>query len=161
MLTNDKALSKKILSYHRIRTPRFTVFHRGRVIRRPSRLTYPLLVKSVNEDASLGISQASIVKDDEAMKDRVLFIHEKVGTDALVEEYIEGRELYVGMMGNSRLQTFPIWEMLFSKMPAWVGNRSVNFARASSRHRKRGKHEFENCTGTWWIRGNGRIGRCV
>lgn len=117
MLTNNKALSKQILSYHRIRTPRFAEFQRGRVIRRPTRLKFPLLVKSLNEDASLGISQASIVKEDQALKDRVLFIHESVGTDALVEEYVDGRELYVGVLGNNRLQTFPVWEMLFSKMP--------------------------------------------
>lgn len=117
MLTNNKALSKKILTFHRIRTPHFTEFQRGRVIRRPNRLKFPLLVKSVNEDASLGISQASIVNDDQAMKERVLFIHDKVGTDALVEEYIDGRELYVGVIGNNRLQTFPVWEMLFNKMP--------------------------------------------
>ncbi len=56
------------------------------------------------------------------MAERVAFVHEEVKTDALVEEYIEGRELYVGVMGNRRLQTFPIWEMLFKKMPEDVPN---------------------------------------
>lgn len=141
MLTNNKALSKKILSFHRIRTPHFTEFQRGRVIRRPSRLKFPLLVKSLNEDASLGISQASIVKDDQAMKERVLFIHDKVGTDALVEEYIDGRELYVGMLGNNRLQTYPIWEMDFSKIPEDVAPIATARVKFDPKYQK--KHGIE------------------
>jgi D-alanine-D-alanine ligase len=117
MLAHDKALSKQILTYHRISTPRFTVFPRGRrSVRRPKRLAFPLLVKSITEEASYGISQASIVRNDEKLEERVRFVHEQVETDALVEEYIEGRELYVGVLGNRRLQTLPIWEMHFTKI---------------------------------------------
>ena len=76
-----------------------------RAVKPTKRLNYPLVVKSVSEEASLGISQASIVTSDEKLKDRVEFIHEHVQSDALVEEYIEGRELYVGILGNQRLQT--------------------------------------------------------
>ena len=117
LLSHDKALSKKILNYHRIPTPEFSVFSKGKRVRRPKRLEFPLFVKSVVEDASLGISQASLVNDDEALADRVKFVHENVGTDAIAEQYIEGRELYMGVIGNQRLQTLPVWEMLFSKMP--------------------------------------------
>lgn len=117
MLAHDKALSKKLLAFHKIRTPRFTVFPVGRRVKRPQRLSYPLLVKSVVEDASLGIAQASIVHSDEKLKERVEFVHKTTNTDALVEEYIEGREFYVGVIGNHRLQTLPVWELLFSKMP--------------------------------------------
>jgi len=117
MLAHDKAISKQILSYHRIPTPRFAIFPRGNKVKRPRRLHFPLLVKSVVEDASLGISQASIVHSDERLADRVRFVHEQVNTDAIAEEYIEGRELYVGVIGNQRLQTLPVWEMVFSKMP--------------------------------------------
>lgn len=120
MLAHDKALCKKILTYHKIRTPRFVVFPRGRRIRRPKRLGFPLLVKSTIEDASYGIAQASIVYSDEKLLERVEFIHQSVGSDALVEEYIEGREFYVGVIGNHRLQTFPVWELLFTKMPEGV-----------------------------------------
>jgi D-alanine-D-alanine ligase len=60
-------------------------------------------VKSKTLDASIGISQASVVHDDARLKERVLFIHESLGTDALVEAYIDGRELYVGLLGNQRL----------------------------------------------------------
>lgn len=120
LLTHDKALSKKVLTYHRVLTPRFTVVPMGRVVRRPKRLELPLLVKSVSEDASLGIAQASVVYDDEALKQRVQFIHEKVQSDAIVEQYIEGRELYVGLIGNARVQAFPVWEMKFDKMPEGI-----------------------------------------
>ena len=117
MLSKDKALSKKILTYHRIPTPRFAVFPPSRKVHRPKKLSFPLFVKSVVEDASFGISQASIVTSDAALAERVKFVHEKTGSDAIAEQYIEGRELYVGVIGNTRLRTFPAWEMLFEKMP--------------------------------------------
>lgn len=115
MLSHDKALCKQILSYHRILTPKFVVYPLRRAIKPTKRLSYPLVVKSVIEEASLGISQASIVTSDEKLKDRVGFVHDSLKSDALVEEYIEGRELYVAIMGNQRLQTFPIWELEFTK----------------------------------------------
>lgn len=117
MLSHDKAISKQILSYHRIPTPRFAIFPRGNKVKRPRRLQFPLVVKSVVEDASLGISQASVVHSDERLADRVQYVHEQLGSDAIAEEYIAGRELYVGVIGNQRLQTFPVWEMVFRKMP--------------------------------------------
>jgi D-alanine-D-alanine ligase len=116
-LTHDKALCRKILGYHRVPGPRIAVFTMNRKVKRPKRLEFPLFVKSAVEDASLGISQASVVTNDEKLVERVKFIHERVGTDALVEEYIEGREIYVSVLGNDRLATFPILEMDFGKMP--------------------------------------------
>lgn len=115
MLSHDKVLCKQILAYHRILTPKFVTYARKRAVKPTKRLKYPMLVKSATEDASVGISQASVVHNDEKLKDRVEFIHEHVKSDALVEEYIEGRELYVSIMGNQRLQTFPIWELRFTK----------------------------------------------
>ena len=117
LLSKDKALSKKVLTYHRILTPRFAVFPIGRTIHRPKKLSFPLFVKSVVEDASFGISQASIVHNDETLAERVRFIHEKTNEDAIAEQYIEGRELYLGVLGNNRLKTFPAWEMSFGEMP--------------------------------------------
>lgn len=122
MLSHDKALSKKILTYHRIRTPAFVVYPRGRKVRPHRKVNYPLLVKSSIEEASLGISKDSIVHDDAQLIARVAFVHDELETDALVEEFIQGRELYVGVLGNSRLQTFPIWEMVFENLPADVPN---------------------------------------
>ncbi len=117
MLAHDKALCKQILLYHRIPTPRFALFPRWQKVKRPKFLKFPLLVKSAVEEASFGISQASIVTSEEKFLDRVGFIHEQVQTDAIAEHYIDGRELYVGILGNRRLQTFPIWEMRFTNMP--------------------------------------------
>jgi len=119
LITHDKPLMKKILTYHRVPTPRFTVYRRGRSVKPPAskRLAYPLLVKSSIEDASLGIAQKSIVRNDERLVERVEFIHEHVKSDAIVEEYVEGRELYVGVMGNLRLEVLPIWEMTFENLP--------------------------------------------
>jgi D-alanine-D-alanine ligase len=138
MLAHDKALCKKILSYHRISVPDFAVFQRKRAVRRPKWLDFPLLVKSATEEASLGIAQASIVHNDEKLADRVAFIHHQLGTDALVEEYIEGRELYVGVLGNRRIDTFPIWEMLFSKMPEGVAH--IATAKVKWDHKYQAKH---------------------
>jgi D-alanine-D-alanine ligase len=116
MLGRDKALTKKLLSYHRISVADFVIFPRGRRIRRPRRLAFPLIVKSRTLDASVGISQASVVHDDARLEERVHFIHDSVGTDALVESYIDGRELYVGLLGNQRLEAFPVWELSFAGM---------------------------------------------
>jgi len=117
MLAHDKALSKKILSYHRIPTPAFAVFPMGRRVHRPKRVEFPLLVKSLTEEGSVGISQASIVTSDQKLEERVEFIHRQIGTDAIAEQYIDGREFYVGVVGNQRLMTLPIWELLLTKLP--------------------------------------------
>lgn len=121
-LAHDKALSKKILAYHRLHVPRFAVFPRGRKIRRPARVTFPLLVKSAIEEGSVGISQASIVYDDNKLAERVRMVHEKIETDAIAEQYIEGRELYVAVVGNNRLQTFPPLELTFKNLPEGAPN---------------------------------------
>jgi D-alanine-D-alanine ligase len=115
LLAHDKALCKQILTYHRIRTPKFVVYPLWRAFKPTKRLEYPMVVKSVSEEASLGISQASLVTNDAKLKDRVQFIHDHVKSDALVEEYIEGREFYVSILGNQRLRSLPIWELKFTK----------------------------------------------
>jgi D-alanine-D-alanine ligase len=117
LLARDKSLSKKLLAYHRIAVPEFDVCRIGRPIRRPKRLTFPLIVKSLTQEASIGISQASVVDSDEKLKERVAFIHESIGTAAIVEQYVEGRELYVGIVGNQALQALPVWELFFTNMP--------------------------------------------
>lgn len=117
MLARDKALAKKILHYHRIAIPEFITVPVGRTVKRPKELDFPLFVKSASEEASLGISQASIVEDETKLQERVAFIHQSVGTTALIERYIEGRELYVGVIGNRRIDVFPVWELDLSKMP--------------------------------------------
>jgi D-alanine-D-alanine ligase len=76
-----------------------------------------MFVKSSTEDASLGIAHASVVADEKQLNERIAFIHGQTHSDALVEEYIEGRELYVGVIGNDRLQVLPVWEMTFGSLP--------------------------------------------
>jgi D-alanine-D-alanine ligase len=117
MIARDKALSKKILHYHRIACPRFSVVQRGRRLRRkPAGLEFPLIVKSQVEEASMGISEASVVHSDEKLAERVAFVHEKIGTSAIVEQYIDGRELYVAVLGDRRLQVLPVWELHLTKL---------------------------------------------
>jgi D-alanine-D-alanine ligase len=112
IIGRDKALSKKILHYHRIRVPRFAVVPAGRKLRRkPAQLEYPLIVKSQVEQASFGIAEASVVSSDKKLADRIEFMHANVGTNLILEQYVDGRELYVGVMGNSRLQVLPVWEL--------------------------------------------------
>ena len=132
MISRDKVLSKQILAYHRIPTPGFALFRKGQKYKLPRKLQFPLFVKSATEDASLGISQASVVRDAEKLKERIEFIHDQTNSDALVEEYIEGRELYVGVMGNDRLRTLPVWEMDFGTLPdvmAGIATRKVKWDR--------------------------------
>src|SRR5579862_9283667 len=130
LLSRDKSLCKQLLAFHRIATPQFAVFRRGARLHVPKKLNFPLFVKSTVEDASLGIAQASVVEDAAKLKERIQFVHEQVGSDALVEEFIEGRELYVGVMGNDRLTRLPVWEMVFGSMPdslAAIATRKVKW----------------------------------
>jgi D-alanine-D-alanine ligase len=117
LLARDKSLSKQLLTYHRIRVPRFAVVALGRAVRRPRKLEFPLIVKSLLEDSSLGIAQKSVVRDDDSLAERVRFIHERIATDAIVEEFIPGRELYVAVMGNDRLRALPVQELVFENKP--------------------------------------------
>ena len=117
MLARGKDLSKTLVQHHRVPVPEFVVFPMHRKVKRPARLALPLIVKSVNEDASYGISQASVVDSDDKLVERVKFIHERIGTAAIAEQYIEGREIYVGIVGNDRLLVLPVWELQFKNMP--------------------------------------------
>ena len=116
ILARGKDLSKALVHYRRIPVPAFAVFPMRRKVKRPSRLALPLIVKSLSEDGSFGISQASIVDTDDKLAERVAFIHERAGTAAIAEQYIEGRELYVGVLGNNRLRVLPVWELKFGTM---------------------------------------------
>jgi D-alanine-D-alanine ligase len=116
-LARDKALSKKLLHYHRITIPEFMVVARGRKANLPKRLAFPVIVKPLTQESSIGISQASVVDDAVKLRERVQFIHESIATDAIVEQFVEGRELYCGVIGNQRLQVLPVWEMTFANMP--------------------------------------------
>jgi D-alanine-D-alanine ligase len=114
-LARDKALTKKILAYHGLKVPEFATFPMRRAVKRPESLAFPLFVKSLTEEGSVGISGASIVHDDEKLKERVEFIHRTTNSTALAEQFIEGREIYVGVMGNDRVTALPAWEFSMTK----------------------------------------------
>src|SRR5947209_15319576 len=116
-LCKHKGISKKILGHHGLPTPNFLVIPRGQRIGGPGKLKFPILVKPVKEEASYGISRNSFVQTDEQFRERVGFIHEKYKSDAIAEEYIEGRELYVSLLGNVRLTVLPIRELVFREVP--------------------------------------------
>ena len=121
-ICRDKALSKMVLAYHRIQVPSFAVFHMNRVVKRSKRLKFPLLVKSISEEGSVGIARASIVNDDAKLAERVDFIHRQTKTHAIAEQYIAGREIYVSVIGNQRLQCYTPWELVIEKLPEGAPN---------------------------------------
>ena len=113
MLCRDKGLCKQLLSLHRIRVPDFFVLPPGRPPRPPRRIQYPLIVKPVYEDASDGISMASIVRNDDELAQRARMVHERFQQVAIAEEYVAGRELYISILGNRRLSALPAREIRF------------------------------------------------
>jgi len=117
MLCKDKALAKKVLAYHRVRVPHFVISTELRPLKRLRRFIYPAFVKPVGEESSDGIAKASFAKSEEEALERARFIHEKFHCDALIEEYIEGRELYLSVMGNRKLSVFPPREIFFHDVP--------------------------------------------
>jgi len=134
-LCKHKGISKKILAYHHIRVPNFVVIPRGQRIGRPRQLKFPILVKPVKEEGSYGISQASFVESNEQFRERVAFIHEKY--DVIAEEYIAGRELYAGVMGNVRLNVFPVRELIFREVPPNEPKIATYKAKWDEEYRKR------------------------
>jgi len=117
LLCKDKALAKKVLAYHRVRVPHFVISTELRPLKRLRRFVYPAFVKPVGEESSDGIAKASFAKSEEEALERARFIHEKFHCDALIEEYIEGRELYLSVMGNRKLSVFPPREIFFNEVP--------------------------------------------
>lgn len=116
-LQEDKALTKKLLAFDRIPYPDFAVFSKNSDLETGGNLRMPLFVKPLRMDASIGIDGKSLVHDATELMKRVLMIHDKVNDSALVEEYIEGREFYIGVLGNQDAVAFPPIEMDFSGMP--------------------------------------------
>ena len=116
MLCKDKSLAKKLLAYHRVRVARGVVSSRRRPLGKLRRFRYPAFVKPIGEEGSDGIAQASFVRDEAEALERARFIHERIKTDALIEEYIEGRELYVGMLRSRTTVVLPPREIFFTKV---------------------------------------------
>jgi D-alanine-D-alanine ligase len=136
-LCKNKGMAKELLAYHKIRVPNFAIFSPGSTIKRPKRLKFPLFIKPLREEASYGISLASFVDSDETFEERVRFIHERMSQEALAEEYIDGRELYVSILGNDRLRVFPFREVIFTEVPADQPKFSTFKAKWDDDYRKR------------------------
>jgi D-alanine-D-alanine ligase len=136
-LCKDKALAKKVLAYHHVRLPHFVVSHLLSPLRSLGRFTYPAFVKPLGEESSDGISQASFVRDEHEAIERARFIHQKFNSDALIEEYIEGRELYVSVMGNRRFTVFPPREIFFEHVPEDVPRFATFHAKWNEAYRKK------------------------
>jgi D-alanine-D-alanine ligase len=136
-LCKNKGMAKELLAYHKIRVPNFAVFSPGAAIKKPPHLKFPLFIKPAEEEASYGISQDSFVEDDEAFEERIRFIHERMNQTALAEEYIEGREIYVSLLGNERLQVFPLREVIFTEVPEDQPKFSTFKAKWDDAYRKR------------------------
>jgi len=145
-LCNDKALCKKILRFHRVRTPRFHTFYRGHKVWLPKTLKLPCIIKPLTEEASRGISQASIVDDEAAFVARVKMIHERMSLDVIDEEYIDGRELYVSIIGDHALRMLPPREMTFGQMDEDEPRIATYKAKWDDKYRKRWgiKNHFAN-----------------
>jgi len=117
LLGRDKALSKKILTYHRIEVPDFIVLPYRQKIGKLRKLPYPMFVKSLIEEGSVGIAQSSYVENEEQLRERAAKLHEMTKGDVIAEQYIDGREFYVTVVGNQRLDVYPIRELVFDKVP--------------------------------------------
>jgi D-alanine-D-alanine ligase len=113
LLCKDKALAKKLLTFHSVRVAQFLVSPRERPLRAVRKIAFPVFVKPVNEESSDGISKASLAKTEAEALDRARFVHEQFECDALIEEYVDGRELTVGVLGNARLTLLPPQELFF------------------------------------------------
>lgn len=116
LTTRDKAMSKQVLAYHGIRVPGFVTYDVGQSVNGAPNLRFPLIVKPLQEDASEGIAQASLVQNPGALAERVAFVHQRFAQPAIAEEFIEGRELYVGVLGNNdELELLPFVELVFDE----------------------------------------------
>lgn len=137
ILCKDKALSKSVLAYHRVRVPHFVISRLARPLKRLRRFSFPGFVKPVGEESSDGISKASFVDCEPDALERARFVHEKFRCDAVIEEYISGRELYVSVMGHHRPFVFPPRELFFQEMPDGVPKFATFKAKWDNTYRNR------------------------
>jgi len=116
MLAQDKAIAKKIFSFHGIHTPTFAKSFRGRLDFSHD-LQFPVIVKPAREDGSIGIEFSAVVNSIRELMERMDWLHANFDSPVLIEEYIEGREMYVGVLGNDKHEALPIVELDLSKLP--------------------------------------------
>jgi D-alanine-D-alanine ligase len=143
LLARDKGLSKKLLSFHHILVPDFLVFPAGRKVKRIPRINFPVIVKSLMEEGSVGIAQSSVVETEQELRERVALIHERTQGDAIAEEYIDGRELYVTVLGNQKLECLPIRELVFGNAEPGTPRVATYRVKWNENYRKRWGIEYQ------------------
>lgn len=136
-ICKDKGLTKQILMFHRIRVPRFTISERAHPIQNLKHFHYPAFIKPLDLEASEGIAQGSFAETEKQALDRVKFLHSNFNSDVIIEEFIEGRELYVGVLGNEKLRVFPPRELFFSQVPEGEPKFATYQAKWNDEYRKR------------------------
>jgi D-alanine-D-alanine ligase len=117
LMAGDKSLTKQVLGFQKILTPQFAATYRG-ALDHVGDLKFPLIVKPPQEDASLGITSKSVVRDVKELLGTMDSLQREFQSPVLVEEFVEGREFYVGLLGNVQPQALPVIELDFSAFPA-------------------------------------------
>jgi D-alanine-D-alanine ligase len=146
MLAQEKAVAKKIFHFHGLDVPFFAMFYKGRVDSAQD-IRFPLIVKPSTEDGSIGIDAGAVVNSVKELMERMHYIDEEFDSPALVEEYIDGREIYAAVLGNSRPEALPLIELDLSKLPEGtprIAGYDVKFDRDSDAYKKTRSAPAEN-----------------
>jgi D-alanine-D-alanine ligase len=136
-LAQDKSIAKKIFDFHKIKTPDFATSYKGRTDHSHD-IKFPLIVKPVAEDGSIGIDNSSVVDSVKDLMERIHYIHEEFDSPALIEEYIEGREIYAAILGNENPEVLPLIELDLSKLPKGtprIAGQDVKFFRETEAYK--------------------------
>ena len=115
-LAQDKSVAKKLFQFYGIRTPYFATCYQGKLDHSQD-ISFPLIVKPISEDGSLGIDKGAVVGSVKELMERIHYVQEEFHSPALIEEYIEGREIYAGILGNQNPEVLPLVELDLSKLP--------------------------------------------
>jgi D-alanine-D-alanine ligase len=145
-LAQDKSLAKKVFHFHKIKTPFFAVSYKGRTDHSHD-IEFPLIVKPLSEDGSIGIEAASVVNSVKELMERIDYIHEQFDSPALIEEYIEGREIYAGILGDEKPEALPLVELDLSKLPNGtprIASADVKWEKDTDAYRKTRSHVVED-----------------
>jgi D-alanine-D-alanine ligase len=137
-LAQDKSLAKKVFHFHKIRTPFFAVSYKGRLDHAHD-IEFPLIVKPLSEDGSIGIDASSVVGSVKELMEKIHYIHEQFDSPALIEEYIEGREIYAAVLGEEKAEALPLVELDLSKLPEGtpkIASTDVKWEKDSEAYRK-------------------------
>jgi len=137
-LAQDKSLAKKVFHFHKIRTPFFAVSYKGRLDHAHD-IEFPLIVKPLSEDGSIGIDATSVVESVKELMEKIHYIHDEFDSPALIEEYIEGREIYAAILGESKPEALPLVELDLSRLPEGtprIAGTDVKWEKDSEGYRK-------------------------